>query len=462
MTDKWKKKIHQNRIFVLVLVVALVMILIYQSSASANVPFMDYWKYIDRLVDKMYTQGVSFNDLYTSNGVHRSPIQLFIFLCNVRLFHYNAQIEVYLGGMLLGVLGCVLYKELKKEMQCRSSNIWLNIGSICIVALLFNLNQWEILSDEFAFSFVLRLMAFELSFIITNNYLKNIKKDGSYAVEIAMLYTFTICGLSGAFFLAYGGALVVVIIWDFLRRENVEKKRYLKYYIILGLGLFLGAILYVVGLDMNTANGTTSSIGISLLVKYFKAIVIMLGATIMGTSASQTLVIICGLGLCLIYIGSVILYFYKKMYKKTYLPILFMTYSLFIIFVICMGRVQYGFDYLCSSRYVGDTQLGILACIWIYCIYLKGIMNFNKQNMCKIIIMSIIVIILGGIAYADINEWGIKGYRKEYYADINNLMLNIENLSDGELAKCQADPKSVRESVEIMKKYKIGLYQYYK
>ena len=465
MYNQLKNKIHNNNIFVCMLLIVTVFFLIYVSSASANVVFMDYWRYLNTLVDKMYTTGVTFHDLYSSNGVHRSPVQLFIFLCNVRFFHLNPQIDVYLGAIMLAVQCCILYKEYKKDMNVRQSAYYY-LGIAGVILAVFSLGQWEILTTEFSFSAGIGRTLTILSFFWTNRLLKKMEGLSGRALELALLYVFIICGVKGMFFLGYGCALVVIIIWDFLQRSKEEKRKYFKTYIILGVGLLCGAILYLYGLDMGSSNGgTIHGLSFATVISLLKSYIIMMGASMIGTAAPAYAVEGCGIFLSLFTIYCIFVYFNKQFYKNTYFPMLLIISTIAIVFVIWVGRGErFNIWYLASSRYICDTKMMMVADIWIMMLYLqtKQMEKKDKKEWVKCIAnIGLVIVMLSGIIITDKMEWDIKGYRKAYYNQIIEKMRNIDSLKEEEFANFQANnPDMVREGVAIMKKYKLNIYYY--
>ena len=79
----------------------------------------------------------------------------------------------------------------------------------------------------------------------------------------------------------------------------------------------------------------------------------------------------------------------------------------------------------------------------------------------KIICYGSALFISIGIFLTDYKEIKIQNYRKIYCDNLINMMLNIEEYSDDELAVFQAgDPNLVRDGVELMKKYKLGIFHY--
>lgn len=460
MLDSIKKKIHNNNVFVFVLVAVLIMTIIYVSEASSNVPIMDYWIYLDALVEKMYTQGISFSDIYSNNGVHRTPIQLLLFLCNVRVCNLNPQVEIYLGAIGFAGVCCVLYKEYKHDFISNKINIFNVLAIISIVLSVFNYNQWEIITQQFSFSCSLRILFLIISFIVTNRFLQETKKYKNYAVEIGLLYVVYICGLCGMYFLAYGFALVVIMVWDFLMKGKYDKTKYFGQYFFLGVCLIVAAFLYLYGLDMgNTAD---KSISMDYCYNLIKCYVLMIGTTLTGAQYSVNIIYIVGIILGCFHVFNIYIYLSRKFYQKTYIPFFLFLYCFAIIFVIFIGRSdRTDILYFTSSRYVLDTTLLIVADVWVQSLYWKEISLFStcRTKYTRCIILCALIVVLGN-AYK--NEISVAKYRKIYSNNLIEKMKNIDELNDDELIEFQASPEIVRRGIKKMKKYNLGFFEHEK
>lgn len=304
------------------------------------------------------------------------------------------------------------------------------------------------------------------SFLLTNRLLKKMNRLSGYALEMALLYIFMICGVKGMYFLGYGCALVVIIIWDFWQRNKEERAKYLKTYITLGMGLLCGAILYIYGLDMESSTGgAMSGLSIASIVSFAKAIVIMLGTSMIGTACPKYAVVSCGFFMTVFTLYCVYVYFHKKYYQKTYFPLLSIISSIAVIFVIWFGRAErFSVWYLASSRYICDTKWIMVANIWIVMLNMqeKRALGKGKSERIKCFVnIALLLVMLSGIVVTDKVEWGIKVYRKAYFDQIVDRMRNIDSLKEEEFAIFQANnPEQVREGVAIMKKYKLNIYYY--
>ena len=452
--------IHKNIFFVIVLLSVFIFFLIYLSRATNNTPYMDYWLYIDKLVDKMFSSGITFDDLYNSNGIHRSPLQLLIFLTNVKLFKYDVLLEIFLGAILLIPICSILYKEYKNDFKNLNNKFLYYFGIVIFIILLFSLNQWEIIASEFLLSYEIRVLNYLISFILLNKILHNKSKYGKYSIELGFFYIFVITCISGMYFAAFVVSIIFSLLLDLI--VDKDRKSNYKVYLIILISLIIGTVLYCYGINFNGNSTVSLSINIQWILGLFEAVFILLGASLLGYSTSIQTITIIGAILFTIQIVCMIIFIIFKQFKNNYLPILLMIYAFCICGELYVGRAN-NFDlaYLASSRYICETLWFLIADLWI-------ILNLNSykfkylnvKTIIKFFSVCFLVSIFTVNFYSNKNEWNTAIYRKEYLENLNNYILDIENVSDEDFKNFTVDKEVIKRDVEIMKKYKLGIFQY--
>lgn len=461
----WRDCYKRNRFFFILLAVGIPLVFWYLSQATSNVPVMDYWKYLNRFVDKMYTSGLTLADLWESDGIHRGPMSFLYFLINVHFFHYNTQIGVYFGCFARIVLTILLYKIFKN--YCLKRKIWTEshfLTSILVIALAFNLNQYEIITLEFSFSFAVRTLVFVLTFKFTEDVLL-IGDKRKNVIEISLWYIGVICLFAAGYFPAVVGVIIFCLIFHIMVNFKNERWRYRREYVILFIGLAIGTLLYMIDLgDANLALTQKSFFSSIFSKEIIKGVLIMLGASISKLEDMRALMIV-GLVLALIYLFSIVWYLKKKMYRYSYMPMLMIGYMTLSIFIIYWGRSDsFGLESLAASRYTCETVVGLLG---LSMILIDGIFfrekserNEVKVFLSKLIFTGAVIFVLLNVFFSDIQEYRISQYRKEYQDNLISDMMLIDELRDDELGAFQADPSTVRTGVKIMKHYKLGVFYY--
>lgn len=467
--EKLKTMYNRNRIFVWTIGIALCSQLIYLSQAASNAPLMDYWKYLNRFVEKMFSSGLSWSDFWESYGIHRSPIQFIYFVLNVRLFHYDAQIEIYLGAVLMAVGVCVLYHFLKRDLECTSFKL-LAFSGIAITIIVYNLNQWELIAEQFALSFATRLLLFLLGFLLTNRYLYNIERAKKYTGELGALYVITITLGSGGYFPAYFFAILVGIVFFALTDYHKNGRKYWHYYAILILFLAVGAFIYLYGINYTSAS---SEIDIKNFLYYLIAgSIVMLGVSLMGSSTTLPVTFAIGLLITVFALAMLILWIRYKGHKKSSVPIFLYAYTTGCLGLICLGRSgMYGFEYCFYSRYTCESNLIFLGIVWIVAMLLSKTDERQKAdstqkskrkgtNKPRYIALIGIGLILCGVLRADFLEWKQAPNRKNYFDGLIQNMLNVDSLKAEDFSIFQAKEEDVRGGIELMEKYNLGIFRY--
>lgn len=436
----------------------------YLLTATANVPIMDYWRYIVLFVEKIFNEGVSLIDLWEvqEGTTHRHfGIANILFLLNVKLFGLNTQVEIVLGAICMFINCCFLLWLFLKKIDW--NNAYIKGGFVLLAICMFNINQWEILTLEFSMGFTLRI----LMILWTVNYFDTIqfKEKNKFSFGAYLLYLILVACLCGSYAPALLGTFVfVVLVKIFLKKET---KRTLIQNLLIVLFFSTGCVLIFWG----TSSGAGDS-SIGIFMEYlidgtlFKAIFLMLGSSIMHVesplvSTYSELLVNLGAIVFVIYMIAIVIYFYRKMYEKTYVPIMLMAYTAGNILVISFGRIpMFGVGYVVSSRYVCETTLGLVGVCWIFLYEFQAIIN--KLNALAVVrvcaLYTGLFIIFISLGYSDFVEKGIAPYRKMYSESLIQLMMSGEEITDENSGGFQADTELVKEGIEIMKQYKLGVF----
>lgn len=460
--NKYKK----NRIFIWALITVVIVQIVYLYTSTCNVPIMDYWRYINMFVEKMYTGELAWADIWRNDGIHRSPLQFIYFLINVSVFHMNAQTEVYAGAFLMAVTAIVLYIRLKKDLETNSFIIE-GIAGVTLIIIVYNLNQWELIAEQFALSFASRMFLFLVSFVLTSSYLQRIEKmTVKNTGMLGVFYIFVVEMVGGGYFPAYVASIGFTIVFHYFSRRKTDGKQYMKYYISLLGCLVAATAIYLNGVLGKVPIGAGNSVGIIEFIKSFMlGVAVMLGVSIVGFTYSQNVTAIIGTIVFLLYLYTACLFIKKKYYKRTYMPILLYGYAICAMGLIYLGRMdKYGIDYAYSPRYVCETNVAIWGFLWIIYLYVAEYAAKNEGNKKRWRMLSLayasVGILMLGILTSDYKEWRMAPNRKIYGENLISGMLEVEQLSPEDFAVYQAEEGEVRAGIEVMKKYELGIFYY--
>lgn len=472
-----KNKIVWKNVWPVLLILGFLILMVinridYVLTATANVPIMDYWRYICQFVDKVFNEGVTLADLWIpqEGATHRAMgMSIFCFLLNVKLFGLNTQIEI-VGGVIAFAVNClfllwVFLKRMKWENGVEKC------GFLLMMICVFNINQWEIMILEFSLGFALRILLILLAVYFFDSLQKENTKIP--AIAICTVWMFMVACLTGSYGPAVIGALFFVAIVQLIVNKNNRWKNGIQNLVMIS-GFAIGTLLFLGGIGGGVSQGAgTRFTDMIMDGRIIKAVFYMLGSSVLHSTSTPVLenfdiFLSVGVVLFVLYMLAIFLFFKRKMYEKTYMPIMLMAYTACSILTISFGRIpMFGVTYTTSSRYVCETTLGLIGLIWIIwyemCYQFKKLMqqqkvtkamSFVKLSVC----FAGVLFILHQFDISNETEMATAPYRKIYQENLIEKMESGKELSDGDIAMFQSERKYVEEGIEIMKKYKLGVF----
>lgn len=444
------KKIYDLLLVAMIMVAIFCIHLVYLLRSMSNVPIMDYWRYIGNVTEKIFTGKFSYQDCFESYAGHKNSINIFLLFLNMKLFGYNTMIEIIGGAIIRFILFIICVIQLRKALTNRG-NVLCSTAFIGII--LFNLNQWEIITIEFSLAFAIRVLFFFLIFIYVD---KKILKERKVSYDIILFsvgFLIVVINIAGAYFAAMIVAFGSTIILKLLLTPDKHEKRSL---FVLGIVLLLVSIIacgmYYYGMEGIIGTNTTID-----FLKVAKGAAVMLASGVLHTNIMAemniNLVIACGVLIFCGYIGVMVLYVRNKCTNITCFPIMLILYSLVSCLIISYGRAsEFSLEYMESSRYVVEitfANIGIVMAVAIY------------YEKCKpnIFLVLFTISLVGLVLVSNLKEYKIGAYRKSYVEEIARIMLDINEYEDEQLNCFQANsPEQVREGVKLLEKYKLGIF----
>lgn len=453
-----RKWIIENSFYVFLLSMFSFGMFAYVSIASSNVPIMDYWRYANGLIEKSYNGGVTLLDLCSYNGVHKSPLQLLLFLINVKVFHWNTQISMYMGVILSCASLILIYKIIDESSTNKKSIL---VSKVTCTVIVFTMVPYEIITQEFAFSSALGIFVFIGLVYVVSNFLHTCSGEYDKSIWLICLYMFFVINIiGGAFSVGLAIAVLIVIIFEMIKRLVRKQPINAINFAVLIFGDILSLALYFHGIQIATG-GSGVGIGLIALVKGFiKGAILLCGTSLMGEYAGTTSIYIIGIILFIIHVCMFLIYVVTRLYQKSYIPAILYFYYGIIYGMLFIGRTGDGVSYLMAPRYAKEAVFVFIADI----VVINLILEHFKESRKKLRFMyaaSIATAILFNVCIlsADVREVHMAPYRKVYCDNLIQIMLNTDEYSDDEMYVFQADsPDQVRSGVEIMKKYNLGVF----
>ena len=465
-----KSKLESHGYGVLVLTLVFVLELIYLSNTTANVPVMDYWRYGSSFLQDIFNGGIRFDDFWQSINGQRAFLTYSLFYVNVKWFHWNTRLSMIFGACVTYVLGLIFVWVIDsyRFLDDKHRDIVMKqivIGLISII--LFNYVQWEIKVIEFYAPFSVVALFAIINFLWADKILQ-MKNVNPMNVIMFSVYLFIgICFVYSAFFPAVVGSILLCGAINLFTKYKTERMKYIGKYVIVGIGVVLAAILYMNGLQ--GVSGSENNFG-TFLASIFngellQCMLVYMGGMVLHTSLIEKfgihIAMIVGGFILVLYGIAMYLFFKKKKNKESYFSIMLILFSLIIGVLLAYGRGGvYGIEYMASSRYAFQSKLGLIGVI---------IILFEKSSFDRKKISSVVCQILKGLTVvgvicillsAQVIEHRMSPYRRMYYENLIQQMYTLDQLPDEELANFQDQPANIRDAVEYMKKYHLGVFYY--
>ncbi|MEI7690641.1 MAG: hypothetical protein WCI63_03385, partial [bacterium] len=365
----------------------------------------------------------------------------------------------YIGAIILTITSFVLIYYFYKSINFTSiKKIYFIIP---IIFIIFSLDQWENIVFSDGARLMLNMLVYILLFILLNNYLLGRKRKNLVILLSAIVLTSILIGTGNV--LAVNGTIIILVIIDMFINKNTNYKITIS---IIATS-FLSVLLYSIGLRQDSLGLKDQLANISHHIFYTgKFITLAFSGMALGvdytminnvnkvTTGLIGLIIIIFI-LCILYI-----YFKKEMYRKTYIPLALIIYSILIIGSILLARLnyaqEYGLNYAMSSRYLTSTHYALIGFIWIGLMYIDNKKN-KKEVIRKTLIVEAIILVLLAQILTNYQEWKITKDRKANFVKLQEIALSDRR--DGiELRRFQTNIDWVIKGLEIIKKNNLNVF----
>lgn len=157
---------------------------------------------------------------------------------------------------------------------------------------------------------------------------------------------------------------------------------------------------------------------------------------------------------------SVILFFKKKMFERSWLPLLLIGESFFVFVFTRIGRVQ-SWQYYCNDWYIVHTKFQMLGIIWIFGTY------FSKKEKNQVIYASLSLIMNGTLLWLTFLGTSLiltrMPHMENYYVEKQTyLFYDAEDMPVDEQGNTPLlhNLKKTNQMIQYMKKYNLSIYRY--
>jgi len=369
-------KISGNRIVYAGLSLLFIAVILLASYAGRSVVTADQWHFLD-VISAYYQHGFSFRDVWASHSPHRTPGYKTLFLLDAIYFRLNLKLEIYAGILALLAMAVMIYFHYRESMRDIVSSESLQLSFLVIATVLFSFNQLALylyslsaLDDFFG----------NLLFVWLWCYL-----DGGLRRSLSYEFILKFCVAFLLLLLIFGEGrgvavilvtLIVMLLSGFYSHAWTERKHKVLIIFTILTSIISQLIYWVVPPKLPPS---TRHLFDAMLVVFtqpwgaVKYAVITLGSSILNSawlhssSLADSAMYIAGVIVILGYLAAVWLFFRNRMWQKTWLPMIFMLYSILFLGLLLVGR--YGVGDLNSAgapRYAADLQLGLVGILWVF------------------------------------------------------------------------------------------------
>lgn len=480
-----RKAIGRNLYTFLLPVLGACLYIFYVLHAAEDVVYTDYI----RIINTYLPDGNGWKALLVPDLLTRIPITYALRAWNVRYFSYSVTVD-----RLVGILGFTLAAVMVARYLVRE-----RMGMACttmIFIVMFSLNKWEMLLNGTGFPHFLSYAVFFYTYLVLERWFTGTEKrfDGW---KLALL-PFLSLMVAGPYVVQYCMTLLVLYGYLYLlRNRNINPDRLP----LLGIAALLPMLLYLWSSSKAVyEHNFTEEVGLrTVLTKYTGfsmhfllngfASEICSGAVwedLLNQGLGYHTIYFSGALVVLLYGASLFLYYKKKLYRRTILPLALMISGLGSHALVFLSRYPFlNETYAWQSRYSLQYLPGILGMLLIYGKLLsdwfrrycdiRGEERNMRQNSRKrrrsrvmagdamlVALASIVILTFSaGSVYTSRRELRVMPFRKEIFREMKAAALHYDDKTDDELNQLfeyHHGPNRVRNALDILREYKLNVY----
>jgi hypothetical protein len=110
-----------------------------------------------------------------------------------------------------------------------------------------------------------------------------------------------------------------------------------------------------------------------------------------------------------------------------------------------------------ASRYTCVSIYGLVAIVWIFIFILAQ--SKISNTLLKSTLFAGFAMIFSGLLLTSILEWGTQPVKKAHFNELRDIAMRVDTATPEELSKFAERPELVRESLRLLREYKINVYR---
>lgn len=452
----------------IILIIFSISYVVYCSNIMIELPYLTWLDQVP-LIDKWFSGTITIKDLVSKYGEHGMFAYNILWIINATFFHGSTLFDVWINDIIVFLCAFLLVNETKRFLETK----WLYFAITGELLFLCSFIQ----GSSGAMETQVRLGI--LFFVLTMCYIeKDLREPDKCSTQKLIKDCILIVLSINVFGTLYSFAGVPLIwcicLFNFFKRE----KHISRTEVVISATYVVTIPLYIIEYDLTSLwSGNSSQNATGMLTNFINCIFQIKNTIkcifswnangVLGWafhekenySSKQWLFI--GLIITIIIIFSIVMFFATQMYKKTWIPLMTIVYSVGICTMVLLGR-KTDFEWMANEWYSTHIRIQFAGAIMILCYSSRELVK--KRLVCIMAIISSIgiccFIIVGD--YYTINR---APALKAYYQNMQPYLF-IENEKDMPVDEYGQTPLlnssyTTWNSINILKKYNLSIYRYY-
>lgn len=434
---------------------------------SVELPHMTWFDFLP-LVEKYYNNKLELTDLITRYGEHGMFGYNILFLFNTIIFKLTTFFDVYINNIIVILGGFISVHFLNTFVENNKTMYKLGIITISLVQF----STFQLSSGAMETQVRLGILFFILSTLYVDNIFLISKHIAKKSILMACCLIIINVNIFGTFY-SFAGLPAIFIVGLLLIYKNNER---IKDVFPILITYVMSTIIYIYEYNLfDKSSGVNSQsllnnifVVLSQPIEVLKSLLGYNACGIFGSAVyldakfTANIYLLIGFIITSIIIYSIYEFIKLKMYKRTFVPVYFISYS-FVVFIFVIIARPASWQWTLNEWYIVHTKLQYIGVVWILLYSYQN--NKFKVNINRIVVISSFIFIIIINVMGNIIELKRAPYVVEYYENKQPYLFaeTIEELPvDGSgNTPLLASPEYTIQSIEILRKYGLSVYKYY-
>ena len=447
---------------------------LYTHAISINVVWQSWFANL-KMAEKLYLHTLALRDMLLPYGEHGMLGYNVLALLNVSLFRINTLFDAYLNVGIVCGCGVIMYHACKESFG-QERGVFAQIPLLLVCGIMFSAIQQSSggMDTQIRLGSLFAVMS---AYALNRNFIDEQRKFPVLAICLLFL-SVNVFGTVYSAALAPG--ILICIALDWASRKKFDRN-YL--WVTLSLAAFWALYIYEYGFNPFARKmGSGGGIGgttLDLLVhpqetlKWFSA---FLGSGVLGSTwwydkviTNPKILLLNGLFVFAVYAYATGVFFRSNMRRKTYMPLMMLGYTFFVVVLVMMGRKELGWKWGLSYWYAVHTKFGIAACVWILGFDLlekrkdvvAGVTQATGVRWRMAVYGAVFAAFLGLQAASNYLDWRRAPHVKHWFEGIaayvkepNGAVIDAKGNTPMRLST-----PNTAEALRIMKTYRLNIYR---